>query len=253
MMWLGLILGGAIAVPLLSERNRREMDDAARGAGPGQFAELPQGVTHFEWHGPADGRVLICVHGLTTPSFVWRGLTAGLVKLGFRVLTYDLYGRGFSDRPAGPQNAAFFMRQLTDLMTHQQVRGRVTLMGYSMGGAICACYAAAHPDRVRHLVLLAPAGMHHAIGGAVRFIRDTPLIGDVIMLAAYPRLLRKGIDGADQVIPLSALGTLAEWNRDVEHDVIEGAGHGLTYTHSDQVLQTLDGWLARQKIIKEFT
>lgn len=313
MMWLVLILGVAVAVPLLSERNRREMDDAARGAGPGQFAELPQGVTHYEWHGPADGKVMILVHGLTTPSFVWRGLTSGLVAMGFRVLTYDLFGRGFSDRPAGAQDAAFFMRQLTDLMTHQKLRGRVTLVGYSMGGAICTCYAAAYPDRVRHLILLAPAGMTHAIGRTVQFIRDTPYVGDVIMLAAYPRLMRKGIEAEralpssvlnigdmqeaelefkrfvpsvlaslrgvlsrplrrehqvlrdkglpvlaiwgrdDTVIPLSALGTLAEWNRDVEHDVIEGAGHGLAYTHNDDVLRLIESWLTRQSVIKEFT
>ena len=303
MMWLVLILGAVIAVPLVIEMNRRDMDDAARGTGPGQFAELPQGVTHYQWHGPPDGPVLICVHGLTTPSFVWRGLTAGLTALGYRVLTYDLFGRGFSDRPKGGQDAAFFMRQLADLMTHQQVRGKVTLMGYSMGGAISTCFAAGHPDRVARLILLAPAGMHHGIGAPVRFIRDVPVVGDWLMLALYPRMMRRGIEAertlpssvlnigdlqeaeldfkrfvpavlsslrgilrhplkpehlairaaevptlaiwgsADTVIPISALGTLAEWNRDAQHEVIEGAGHGLTYTHNDAVLRTLSEWL----------
>lgn len=306
MMWLVLIICAATAVPLVTERNRREMNDAARGAGPGQFAELPQGVTHYEWHGPVDGPVVICVHGLTTPSFVWRGVTGGLVAMGFRVLTYDLFGRGYSDRPKGAQDAAFFMRQLADLMTHQQVRGKVTLIGYSMGGAISACFAAGHPDRVRQVILLAPAGMQHGVGRAVKFVRDTPLIGDVAMLAMYPRMMRQGVAAEqdmpssvlnighlqeteldfkrfvpavlaslrgilarplrsehqairdaelpvlaiwgrdDTVIPLTALGTLAEWNREVEHEVIDGAGHGLTYTHSDAVLKIIGGWLDRQ-------
>ncbi len=303
MMWLVLILLAVISVPLVQEHNRREMDDAARGTGAGQLAELPQGVTHYEWHGPAGGPVLVCVHGLTTPSFVWRGLTTGLALIGFRVLTYDLFGRGHSDRPKGNHDAAFFMRQLADLLTHQQVRGKVTLLGYSMGGAICTCYAAGHPDRVRQLILLAPAGMRHGIGGMVRLIRDVPLVGDWLMLAFYPRMMRQGIEaerdlpssvlnigdlqeaeldfkrfipavlsslrgilrrplrrehhairdaglpvlaiwgGTDTVIPLSALGTLAEWNRDVQHEVIEGAGHGLTYTHSDAVLKVISDWV----------
>lgn len=305
MMWLVLIAGIVIAVPLIIERNRREMDDAARGVGPGQFAALPQGVTHYQWHGPAGGPVVICIHGLTTPSFVWGGLASGLARLGFRVLTYDLYGRGYSDRPRGKQNAAFFTRQLTDLMTHQQVTGEVILIGYSMGGAIATCFAAAQPQRIRQLVLIAPAGMRHAIGGTVRLIRDTPLLGDWLMLALFPRLHRKGIDaeralpssvlniydlqegelefkrfvpavlsslrgvlrrplkaqhqkiaqsavptlaiwGAeDTVIPISAMGTMAEWNRDAQHEQIAGAGHGLTYTHTDTVLAILDAQLPR--------
>lgn len=302
MMWLVLILAAVIAVPLVQEYNRREMDDAARGAGSGQFAELPQGVTHYEWHGPVNGPILVCVHGLTTPSFVWRGLIPGLATMGFRVLSYDLYGRGYSDRPKGPQDAAFFMRQLADLLTHQQVRSKVTLFGYSMGGAICTCFAAGHPDRVQRVILLAPAGMRHKIGGIVRFIRDVPVIGDWLMLAFYPRMMRQGIEAErdvptsvlnvcdlqeaeldfkrfipavlasvrgilrrplraehhavrdagipalaiwgrdDMVIPLSALGTLAEWNRDVQHEVIEGAGHGLAYTHSDAVIGLIRDW-----------
>lgn len=302
MMWLVLILACVIAVPLVQEYNRRDMDDAARGIGAGQLAELPQGVTHYEWHGPVGGPVLVCVHGLTTPSFVWRGLTAGLAVLGFRVLTYDLFGRGHSDRPKGAQDAGFFMRQLADLMTHQQVRGKVTLVGYSMGGAIVTSFAAAHPNRVEQVILLAPAGMRHGIGGLVRLIRDVPWIGDWLMLALYPRMMRQGIEAEralpssvlnigdlqeaeldfknfvpavlaslrgilrrplksehqqlrdaktpvlaiwgkdDSVIPLSALGTLAEWNRNVQHEVIDGAGHGLTYTHSDAVLAIVTEW-----------
>ncbi|MEM6303682.1 MAG: alpha/beta hydrolase [Pseudomonadota bacterium] len=298
-MWLVLIVGIVIAVPLILERNRREMDDAARGAGPGQFATLPQGVTHFTWSGPKDGPVVICIHGLTTPSFVWQGLVKGLTAAGFRVLTYDLYGRGYSDRPRGKQDAAFFLRQLSDLMTHEEVRGRVTLIGYSMGGAIATCYAAANPTRLRQLVLIAPAGMQHAIGAPVRVIRDSGLIGSWLMHAAFPRLHRKGIaaeralpasvldiydqqeaelefkgfiaavlsslrgvlrrplkvehqtiarkglpvlaiwGAEDSVIPIKAVGRLAEWNRGAEHEQIACAGHGLTYTHTDDVLGCL--------------
>ena len=303
MMWLALILGAVIAVPLVVEYNRRNMDDAARSAGSGQFAELPQGVTHYAWHGPPDGPVLVCVHGLTTPSFVWQGLTEGLAAMGFRVLTYDLFGRGQSDRPKGAQDAAFFMRQLADLMTHQKIDGKVTLVGYSMGGAISTCFAATHPKRVARMILLAPAGMRHDIGTLARVIRDVPIVGDWLMLAFYPRLMRKGIAAEralpsavplvcdlqeaelgfkrfipavlsslrgilkhplhsehaalraanlpvlaiwgreDTVIPLTAQAKLTEWNHTVQHHVIEGAGHGLTYTHSDQVLDVIGDWI----------
>ena len=38
------------------------------------------------------------------------------------------------------------------------------------------------------------------------------------------------------MIPASAIGTLAEWNRAAEHEVIPEAGHGLPYTHANQVI-----------------
>ena len=300
MIWLPLILlAVVIAAPFVREAKREVMNKAARNFAPGRFVKLPKGVTHFAWQGPLDGPVLICIHGLTTPSFVWRGMLAGLTDQGFRVLTYDLYGRGFSHRPGGRQDAAFFLRQLNDLLTHQEVRGPVTLVGYSMGGAIATAFAAAHPDRVRQLVLLAPAGMQHKTGKMITFLRDWRVIGDWLMLALYPRMARKSIaaeahlassvlditelqeaeldykgyipailsslrgilgraqkkehlavaeagipaiaiwGSEDNVIPLTACGTLAEWNRDVEQEVIEGAGHGLTYTHTDKVMSFL--------------
>lgn len=81
------------------------------------------------------GPVAVCVHGLTTPSFVWHGLARGLATFGYRVLIYDLYGRGYSDRAPGHQDQAYFLQQLNDLLEDQQIKGDITLLGYSMGGA----------------------------------------------------------------------------------------------------------------------
>ena len=84
MIWVFLIvLAVVIAVPLLREWNREVMNKEARSFAPGKFVKLPKGVTHFAWHGPANGPVLICIHGLTTPSFVWGGMLNRLTGLGF--------------------------------------------------------------------------------------------------------------------------------------------------------------------------
>ncbi len=303
MIWFLLILAGIIAAPLVLEYRRRVMDDAARGSAPGQFVHLSQGVTHYAWHGPKNGPIVVCVHGLTTPSFVWRGITPALAKSGYRVLTYDLYGRGYSDHPKGPQGRAFFVNQLAELLAHEGVRDDLTIIGYSMGGAISTCFAATYPDRVRQLILLAPAGMRRVSGGLAGFIKNTPLIGDWLILALYPRMLRRGFRAErdlptsvpqitelqanelelrrfipsvlaslrgvlsddlskdhkalaargipvlaiwgrdDTVIGNSSSGTLAEWNRDATQEVIEGAGHGLTYTHTDEVLRIMQAWM----------
>lgn len=305
MIWLALLvlIALAVAAPFVVERYRAVMNDGRRGSAPGQFAELGQGVTHYHLTGPVGGPLVVCVHGLTTPSFVWGPLAKGFVALGFRVLVYDLYGRGFSDRPEGAQDKAFFNRQLEDLLAHLDIDAPFHLIGYSMGGAISAGYAAAHPTRVRRLVLLAPAGMILRTSPLLRFIRERGLAGLWLMLALYPRQMRRSIraerethvvsaeisegqeaqltfqgfvpavlsslrgilgrplegehlalrnsalpvlaiwGAEDAVIPASAMGQLAVWNREVRHEVIEDAGHGLTYTHAEQILPLIQEFL----------
>ena len=66
----------------LAERLRRPMDDIARGNAPGQFAELSQGRTHYRWDGAVRGPVIVCIHGLTTASYVWDPLVPRLALMG---------------------------------------------------------------------------------------------------------------------------------------------------------------------------
>ena len=78
-------------------------------------------MTHYRWHGPVREPVLVAIHGLTTPSMVWDELARGFVAFGFRVLTYNLYGRGYSDAYDGTQDAAHFVKQLEELLADQDV------------------------------------------------------------------------------------------------------------------------------------
>lgn len=301
MIWgaLALLLAGGLALPFLREAMKPEMDEAARRDAPGAFAKLSRGLTHYRWSGPARGPVAVCVHGLTTPSFVWDGIAPGLGALGFRVLVYDLYGRGYSDRPEGPQDSAFFLTQLEELLEDQGVEGDITLIGYSMGGSIATAFAALYPERLRQLVLIAPAGLGHDLGALARWATRAGAIGHWAMLALFAHSFRKGTEAErqlpssvagivdlqqaelrwrgfvpavlrsvsgmvsedmteahadiaeaglpvlaiwareDRVIPLSGMGRLAQINRSARQEVIDGAGHGLTYTHSDAVLHAI--------------
>jgi pimeloyl-ACP methyl ester carboxylesterase len=47
----------------------------------------------------------------------------------------------------------------------------------------------------------------------------------------------------DAVIPLAALGTLAQWNRNVRQETIAGAGHGVPFTHPDALIDLLGALL----------
>lgn len=192
--WAFLAAGTAlVAAPFLTEACRPRVTDKQRAAATGQVADLPNGPTWFQWRGPKDGPVAVCVHGLTTPSFVWGPLADHLAGMGFHVLIYDLYGRGLSARPKGEQDSAFFNAQLAALLDHQGIEGQITLLGYSMGGTIATGFAAAHPDRVHQLCLIAPAGLGHDLGPVAQMAINHPSIGKWMILGFYPRSLRRGL------------------------------------------------------------
>lgn len=202
MIWLILlILLVFAATPFVIEQRRPEMNDQARVDAPGSFAELTQGVTHYQWFGGPRGPVAVCVHGLTTPSFVWHQIAQDLAQLGYRVLVYDLYGRGFSDRPAGKQDDAFFVQQLEDLLAHEKIGDDITLFGYSMGGVIASCYAAKHPDDIRQLVLVAPAGFGGFPTGIYSAMRNFGRFGDWLAHTVFPRKFRSGAQALAQAHP----------------------------------------------------
>ncbi len=188
-----LVLGVAFA-PYIAERRRLVMDDDARADAPGAFIDLKHGRTHYRYFGPQSAPLAVCVHGLTTPSFVFEALADGLVAKGYRVLVYDHYGRGFSDRPTAAQDREFFVSHLDELLNALGEHEKFLLIGYSMGGAVAAAYTAAFAQRVQQLVLVAPAGMGHQLGPLANFIRVMPGIGGWLFMAGYGRSHRKGTE-----------------------------------------------------------
>lgn len=188
-----IVIGLLIAAPFAIEQRRTPMNDKIRKHATGKFTNLPSGLTHYQWRGPKHGPVAVCVHGLTTPSYVWDALVLGLNRMGYRVLTYDLYGRGYSDRVTGLQDAEFFNRQLEELLQDQDIDGGIMLLGYSMGGAIVTSYSAKHPDMLERLILLAPAGLGVKFSKLQLFITNTPIIGDWIMLGLGGWFLRNAL------------------------------------------------------------
>ena len=130
--------------------------------------------------GAEKGDLVVCIHGLTTPSFVFEGLASHYADIGKRVLVYDHYGRGYSDRPKAKQDKAFFINQLDELLNKLEIkRQKFDLVGYSMGGAIAAAYAAHNPNRLNKLVLIASAGTGHNLGFSAK-VAKIPLFGWVL-------------------------------------------------------------------------
>ena len=95
-----LLCAAAFAAYRLEDPERRALDDTARAAASGRYVRLADGVTHYETAGPDTGRVVVLAAGFSVPAYIWDSLYQRLADSGFRVLRYDYYGRGWSDRPS---------------------------------------------------------------------------------------------------------------------------------------------------------
>jgi len=134
----------------------RNYDEQVRLEAPGSLIRLSQGYTHYHFQGPEAGPAVVLVHGFSVPTEAWGDTATFLVEQGYRVLSYDLYGRGYSERPRVIYTGALFERQLIDLLDALEIRQPVVLAGLSMGGAVVMRTSAHHPERVRANILLAP-------------------------------------------------------------------------------------------------
>lgn len=158
----------------------KDLDDHARNHAPGLFARLSAGQTHYEILGPIDGRLVILIHGIASPMEIWDSLGGSLAGNGLRVLKYDLFGRGLSDRPNAQYDIDFFLNQLEELLSGINFSSQVVLIGWSLGAIISASYAAKHHERVGKLVLIAPAGVKVTLP-TISKIGMFPILGDIVI------------------------------------------------------------------------
>jgi pimeloyl-ACP methyl ester carboxylesterase len=142
-------------------------------------------VNGLRLHYVADGagELMLFLHGFPEFWYAWKDLLAEFGRDHLAVAP-DLRGYNLSDKPPEieryrvPQLVAD-VRGLADALGHE----RFTLVGHDWGGVVAWAFAAAHPERLRRLVILnAP---HPAI--FLRELRDNPAQRQA---SAYMTLLR---------------------------------------------------------------
>lgn len=120
---------------------------------------LSYGKVKYWVLGPEDGQKVVLVHGLSMPSIVFKDVAPALASNGFRVLVYDLYGRGYTEAPQTTYDVNLYTTQLALLMQHLRW-DRASLLGMSMGGGIVGAFVHQFPWLVeRKVVLVCPAGV----------------------------------------------------------------------------------------------
>lgn len=188
---LGTIFVGVILAYISAGWHELPLDDDARAKAPGAFLNSSQGKIHYQWYGKDGAPVIVMVHGFANPSFVYRQNADALAAAGFRVLTFDHLGRGWSDRPKTKYDDQFYERELLDVLDGLALKQPLGLVGLSMGGLTTSNFAARHPDRVKALFLFVPAGFDLAADpqSLSRKMMKAPIVGDWIWRVLAKRIM----------------------------------------------------------------
>ncbi|MBC7929434.1 MAG: alpha/beta hydrolase, partial [Rubrivivax sp.] len=122
----------------------------------------------------------------------WNPNIEHLVKAGYRVVAYDLWGRGLSSSPRVDLSLTVFRDQLNAIITRSGAN-KVHLVGSSFGCVIAADYALHDPGSVEKLVLIGPAGFPSE-GDKTSTLLNAPILGDVLFHYFGERILKAKVD-----------------------------------------------------------
>jgi pimeloyl-ACP methyl ester carboxylesterase len=112
------------------------------------------GPLHVAEYGGASPRAttVLCIHGLGSAAVSWKRFAENLSS-DHRVLAVDLPGHGRTPRAGRSASVQANSALLEAVLEHV---GPAVLVGHSMGAALAVRQAAARPDHVRGVVLVAP-------------------------------------------------------------------------------------------------
>ncbi len=164
--------------PYLDET--KALNESTRKEADGSFIQLSDGVTHYQLSGDENGIPVVLVHGFSVPYFIYDPTFEFLSKQNFRVLRYDLFGRGFSDRPKIQYNIQLFVKQLKELLEALNFKD-INLVGLSMGGPITAKFVEEYPQVVSKHILIDPAGAKAIPFSSLRRLAQIPMLGELVL------------------------------------------------------------------------
>ena len=140
----------------------------------------------------------LMIHGFGSDRMSWLANQSALESIA-SLVALDLPGHGASGMDVGDGRVATLAGRIARLLD-QQGLAKLNLIGHSLGGGVALILAAARPDLVRSLILIAPAGLGQAIDPA--FLSAFPALSGpeetealLQRLVVRPRLIGKPLVG----------------------------------------------------------
>lgn len=144
----------------------------------------PHGPMRYWASEPRHGLPILFIHGYGALIEHWRPVMRAVARQhSFYAL--DLYGFGYSARPAGPVTKQRWADQVATFV-NEVVGGPVVVVGHSMGGAVTTEVARRHGHLARAIVLVNSSGMQlheRQISATDQLMLDligAPLIGETM-------------------------------------------------------------------------
>jgi pimeloyl-ACP methyl ester carboxylesterase len=112
-------------------------------------------TTRYLEKGPADGPLIIFLHGWPGIGLMWRAQIEAFAAAGWRCIAPDMRGYGGSSAPA--ESKAYALNEIVEDMVefHDSLGGRPAIwVGHDLGSPVAGALAAHHPERCRGLVLV---------------------------------------------------------------------------------------------------
>lgn len=206
----------------------RELYDLARI----EEGYVAVGGARLHYHRAGSGMPLLLLHGLVGSARNWRKNISFLARHA-SVYALDLLNMGESERIAGCDSSleatADRIAAFMDALGLQDV----DIAGHSHGGAVAMMLAARHLDRVRSLILFAPANPYCDLGRhLIAFYQTVP-----------GRWLARQIPWLPRSLKATALSRMYGDPDRVPGDALEGYVDGLHVPGTiDHVLSILSGW-----------
>ncbi|MET8832017.1 alpha/beta fold hydrolase [Streptomyces sp. NPDC004610] len=171
-------------------------------------------VLHHRLDGPAGAPALILGPSLGTSMVLWEAQLPTLARC-FRVLRFDLPGHGGSGTGLlrDPNAGRTTVEDLASLVLNLADRhdwDRFHYAGISLGGAIGACLAARHPQRVASLALVCSSASFGAPGSWHERAELVRLKGTAPLLATSPGRWFATASFAESTLGSRLLRNLAE-------------------------------------------
>ncbi len=133
------------------------------------WQEITVDRVRLAYNDDGNGPAVVCLHAIGHGAGDFTALRERL-KGRHRMIALDWPGQGSSEDDHAPASAGRYTDLLAGFLDGLGIR-EVMLLGNSIGGAAAIRYAAAHPGRVRALILANPGGLDR--GGHGRMVRAT--------------------------------------------------------------------------------
>jgi pimeloyl-ACP methyl ester carboxylesterase len=199
------------------------------------FVDVAGTRTHFVHAG--SGRPLLLIHGLAGSTRNWRKSIGALAQVA-SVYAIDQINMGKSQRVGGLDAGLEATADRVVAMMDALGLTVADVAGHSHGGAVALMLAARQPERVRSLILVAPANPYSHVGDWLVRAYNTPLGRAVALVGPYlPRRLQ-----------LVALRRMYGDPKRATDDVLENYTEGLRIPGTMQhLLEIVHGWFANME------